>query len=114
MQIEIRPLAGEHVRLEPVTYEHKRGLQRALDCDEESWEIQSVNGCGDGFDGWWARLLAEKRRGERIPFAVRELETGRIVGTTSYLNLRPLHKGLEIGWTFLHPDVRSSAVNPEG
>lgn len=113
MHIEIRPLEGQYVRLEPVTYEHKTGLHRALDCDEESWEIQSVNGCGHDFDGWWARLIGEKRRGERIAYAVRDKEAGRIVGTTSYLNLRPLHKGLEIGWTFLHPEARSSAVNPE-
>lgn len=114
MHIEIRPLEGRHVRLEPLVYEHKAALQRALDCDEESWEIQSVNGCGDGFAGWWSRMVGEKRRGERIPYAIRDLASGRIVGTTSYLNLRPLHKGLEIGWTFLHPDVRSGAVNPEG
>ena len=37
----------------------------------------------------------------------------RIVGTTSYLNLRPADRIAEIGATFLHPDARAGAVNPE-
>ncbi|OZA72229.1 MAG: hypothetical protein B7X77_12135 [Caulobacter sp. 39-67-4] len=38
---------------------------------------------------------------------------GKVVGTSSYLNIRKLHKGLEVGSTFLHPDARSGPVNPE-
>ena len=113
MNIEIRPLEGRYVRLEPITSEHKKGLRDALNCDEEAWEIMSTNGCGDGFDGWWARMLGAKRRSERIAYAIRDLEDNRIVGTSSYLDMRPLHKGLEIGSTFLHPDVRSGPINPE-
>ena len=113
MHIEIRPLEGRYVRLEPLTFEHKAALQKALDCDEEAWEIMSVNGCGDGFGGWWARAIGDKRRGERITYAIRDLETGKVVGTSAFLNLRPLHKGVEIGTTFIHPDARHTAVNPE-
>jgi RimJ/RimL family protein N-acetyltransferase len=113
MHIEIRPLEGRYVRLEPITAAHKAGLKRALNCDEEAWEIMSTNGCGDGFDGWWARVLAGKRRGDRIAYAIRDLESGRIVGTSSFLNIRVAHKGLEIGSTFLHPDARSGPINPE-
>jgi RimJ/RimL family protein N-acetyltransferase len=113
MNIEIRPLEGKYVRLEPAGFAHKEGLRRALDCDEETWEIMSQNGCGDGFEGWWTRMLAAKRRRTRICYAIRELETGRIVGTSSFMNIRLLDKGLEIGSTFLHPDVRSGPVNPD-
>ena len=114
MHIEIRPLEGRYVRLEPIAFEHKQGLKRALDCDEETWEIMSNSGCGDGFEGWWARMLGGKRRGERIAYAIRDKEDGgRIVGTSSYMHMRPMHKGLEIGSTFLHTDARAGAVNPE-
>lgn len=112
MHVEIRPLEGRHVRLEPLEGRHKRGLQTALNCDEEAWEVMLSNGCGD-FDNWWARAIGGKRRGERIIYAIRDLETGRIVGTTAFFSFRPEHRGLEIGSTFLHPDVRSGAVNPE-
>lgn len=113
MEIEIRPLEGRYTRLEPLVSEHKEGLQRALNCDEETWEVMTVNGCGEGFNDWWAIALAEKRRSERITYALRDLETDQIVGVSSFLNFRPLHKGVEIGSTFLHLDARASAVNPE-
>ena len=113
MNIEIRQLDGRYVRLEPITGDHRDGLRDALNCDPAAWEIMSINGCGDGFEEWWAQALSGKRKGERITYAIRRLSDDRIVGTTSFLNLRPAHKGLEIGSTFLHPDERSGPVNPE-
>lgn len=113
MDIEIIPLEGRYTRLEPLVAEHKQGLRRALNCDEETWEVMTVNGCGEGFDEWWEVALKEMRRGERITFAIRDLEKDEIVGVSSFLNVRPLHKGVEIGSTFLHVDARDSAVNPE-
>jgi RimJ/RimL family protein N-acetyltransferase len=113
MNIEIRPLEGRYVRLEPIVGAHRDGLQRALDCDPDAWEIMSTNGCGDGFADWWARLLGQKRRRERIAYAVRDLESGKLIGTTSFLNIRLLDKGLEIGATFYRPEYRSGPVNPE-
>ena len=38
---------------------------------------------------------------------------GKIVGTSSSLNIRPARRCAEIGATFLHPLVRSGPVNPE-
>jgi len=113
MNIEIRDLVGRYVALEPVVHEHRDELRDALNCDPDAWEIMPINGCGDGFEEWWAQTLGGKRRGERITYAIRDLNRDRIVGTSSFLNLRPEHKGLEIGATFLHPDVRSGPVNPE-
>ena len=54
MNIEIRPLDGRYVRLEPITGDHRDGLKAALNCDPAAWEIMSINGCGDGFEEWWA------------------------------------------------------------
>jgi RimJ/RimL family protein N-acetyltransferase len=113
MNIEIRPLEGRYVRLEPITGDHRDDLRAALNCDPAAWEIMSINGCGDGFEEWWAITLAAKRRGERITYAIRQLSDDRIVGTSSFLHIRPAHKGLEIGSTFLHPDVRNGPINPE-
>lgn len=39
--------------------------------------------------------------------------TGRIVGATCFLDIRPLHRGVEIGSTFIAPAHRGTAVNPE-
>jgi RimJ/RimL family protein N-acetyltransferase len=117
MNIQIRPLEGRHVRLEPITPdslgELRAELKAAIDCDPDSWEIMSTNGCGEGFADWWGALRGETERGERIGYAIRRLSDNRVVGTSSYLNIRKLHRGLEVGSTFLHPDVRSGPVNPE-
>lgn len=113
MNLKGKLLKGRYVRLEPITAEHKDELRGAVDCDPEAWEIMSVNGCGEGFDDWWGALKGETERGERIGYAIRRLSDQRVVGTSSFLNIRKLHKGVEIGSTFLHPDVRSGPVNPE-
>ena len=113
MNIEIRPFEGRYVRLEPITAEHRDGLKAALNCDPVAWEIMSTNGCGDGFEEWWAFALSGKRKGERITYAIRQLSDNCIVGTSSFLHIRIPHRGLEIGSTFLHPDVRNGPVNPE-
>ena len=113
MNLKAKVLKGRHVRLEPITAEHKDELRGAIDCDPEAWEIMSVNGCGEGFADFWGALQGETERGERIGYAIRRLSDKRVVGTSSFLNIRRIHKGVEIGATFLHPDVRSGPVNPE-
>lgn len=113
MNLQFIPLEGRRVRLEPLTSALKDELRAALDCDAESWEIMSVNGCGEGFEDWWGALEAETARGVRQGYAIRRLSDDKVVGTTSFLNIRPLHRGLEVGATFLTPEVRSGPVNPE-
>lgn len=113
MNLKPKLLKGRYVRLEPVTPEHKEELRGAIDCDPESWEIMSVNGCGEGFADWWGGLVAGMESGDRIGYAIRRIKDKRVVGTTSFRNIRRLDKGVEIGSTFIHPDARSGPVNPE-
>lgn len=109
MNLSFDVLTGRHVRLEPISEAHKPELRAALDCDPETWEIMSINGCGEGFEEWWAFAIS----GERMVYAIRRLKDDRVVGTSSFMTIRRAHKGLEVGSTFLHPDVRSGPVNPE-
>lgn len=113
MNLRPKLLKGRYVRLEPITPDHKEEMRGAVDCDPEAWEIMSVNGCGEGFTEWWGSLLGETENGQRLGYAIRRISDKRVVGATSILNIRRVHKGLEIGSTFLHPDVRSGPVNPE-
>jgi RimJ/RimL family protein N-acetyltransferase len=101
------PLQGRLVRLEPFVPALKDEVRAAMDCDAETWAIMSSNGAGEGFESWWAKA------GGRLPYAIRRLADGRVVGTSSYMTLRPEHRGLEIGSTFIHPDSRGGSVNPE-
>jgi RimJ/RimL family protein N-acetyltransferase len=113
MVLEARPLEGAHVRLDLLGPDNREALRSSLNCDPETWEIMSGNGCGDGFDDFWGLLMAEAGRGERIPYAVVVREDGRVVGTTSLLHINRKDHGVEVGTTFIHPDVRSGLVNPE-
>lgn len=113
MQLDPKPLEGRFVRLEPYAPPLREDLRPALDCDAESWNLFTVSGQGSHFDSWWDGALDEQARGSRVAFAVRRLADGKVVGTTSYLNIRREHRGVEIGATFYHPDARASAINPE-
>ena len=113
LRLHPRPLEGRHVRLEPYQDSLKPEVRAALDCDAEAWDLITTSGQGEHFEGWWANAMREVQAGGWISYAVRRLSDGRVVGTTSFLNIRPARGCVEIGATFFHPDVRSGAVNPD-
>lgn len=113
MQLDPLTLEGRFVRLEPYTAHLLQEVRAALDCDAESWDLFSTSGQGGHFNGWWSDALAAMEKGEQVPHAVRRLSDGQVVGTTSFLNIRRPHRGVEIGATFYRPDARGGPVNPE-
>lgn len=56
--------------------------------------------------------LAGQAAGITLPFVIEDKNSGEIVGTTRLHDISPQHS-LEIGWTWLHPDVWRSRVNTE-
>jgi RimJ/RimL family protein N-acetyltransferase len=63
----------------------------------------------DAFAAHMRGLIADPTR---LQFAVELDEGSRIVGSTSYMDIRPEHRGLEVGFTWYSPDQRGSWVNP--
>lgn len=112
MEITAPALNGRFVRLEPLAEDHRAGLRVAAD-DDRVWEHLSMLGRGEGFDQFFNMALAQRDAKRRVPFAVRLLATGELIGSTSYLDPVPEHKRVEIGWTWYRPDVWATAVNPE-
>ncbi len=108
-----RPLLGRFVRLEPYAPVLKEQLRAALDGDLDAWQVFSRAGFSEHFESWWSDFMASDAAGTAQNFAIRRLSDGRVVGTSSFLNLKPADRGVEIGATFLHPDARGVAVNPE-
>jgi RimJ/RimL family protein N-acetyltransferase len=113
MIIQARVLEGRHVRLEPFTPDLKEAVRSALDCDAEAWALVSATSQGPAFDATWDKALLDLETGEMINYAVRLKATGQVVGRSAFLAIRTRDLGVEIGSTFLHPDVRSGPVNPE-
>jgi RimJ/RimL family protein N-acetyltransferase len=113
MDLSPKALKGRFVRLEPYGDTAKDDLRTALDCDHDAWALFSRAGFGEHFDSWWAQAAQSSAAKTAINFTIRRRFDQRIVGTTSFLNARPADRAVEIGATFLHPDARSGAVNPE-
>lgn len=105
-------LAGRFVRLEPLAEEHRAGLRAAAD-DEAIWRHLTVVGRGPAFGAVFDGALAERAAGRRLPFAVRRLADGALVGSTSFLDPEPRHRRVEIGATWYVPAAWGTAVNPE-
>lgn len=113
LDLPARPLEGRFVRLEPYAPHLKDEVRAALDCDPEAWSLFAVSGQGDAFEGWWSAAMDQTASGVRLAYAVRERAGGRVIGTTSFLDIRRAHLGVEIGATFLSPAARSGGANPE-
>ena len=112
MDITAPPLTGRFVRLEPFAEEHREGLRAAAD-DERVWEFMLTDGRGPAFDHVFDDALAMRAAGKRLPYAVRLLASGELVGATSYIDPVPAHTRVEIGWTWYRPDQWAGPVNPE-
>jgi len=107
-------LEGRIVRLEPLSAEHEDGLWQASR-DPRTWRWLSVvqPQSRDEWSRWMEQALAAANAGEEIPFATVSQATGEAVGSTRYLALRPDHRSLEIGWTWLHPSAWGTGANAE-
>lgn len=112
MNLAFQPLEGRFVRLEPFAPELKDEVRAAVDCDPETWAIMPANPAGDRFEEYWSAACGAALS-ERMPYAVRRLSDQRIVGMSSYYTALAGQGGVEIGSSFLHPDVRGGVVNPE-
>ena len=106
-------LRGQLVALEPLERAHEDGLfQAAQDMD---WSLMPVNPSAgqEQFRAWIEDALAHAERGEHVPFTVIDAVTNAALGSTRYLSLRPEHRGLEIGWTWLTRSAWSTGANVE-
>lgn len=106
-------LSGGQLRLEPYNSALKAELRQVLDCDAPGWDLFAMSGQGVHFDAWWDNIARATLAGTWVAYAIRDLATGQLVGTSSFLNIKPERQCLEIGGTFLHPDVRATRVNPQ-
>lgn len=106
-------LEGNFIRLEPYAITLKEGLRAALDCDAAAWDLFSLSGQGEHFEHWWSFINRQIGAGSWLAYAIRTLSDNQVVGTSSFLNIKPERQCVEIGASFLHPSVRGTAVNPE-
>jgi RimJ/RimL family protein N-acetyltransferase len=107
-------LEGELVRLEPMSPDHEDGLWGASR-DPRTWRWLSVEQprTREELRAYLDAALVNAADGIELPLVTVSREDGRVLGSTRYLALRPEHRSLEIGWTWLHPDAWGTGVNVE-
>ena len=107
-------LAGNIVRLEPLSPEHVPGLQLAAEGAATS-PFATVP-APETVEDYVAHSLARRDTGTYAPFAQVEVATGRVIGHTAYLTPRWMPDGrlfaVEVGSSWLSPTARGTAINP--
>jgi RimJ/RimL family protein N-acetyltransferase len=120
-------LSGRCVRLEPLSEAHLDGLLAAASVSRETYELTFVPSAADAMLMYIRRLRSDATAGTVIPLATIHLPSGRVVGSTSFLNIerwrwpagsamqRPATEPdvVEIGATWLAHDVQRTAINTE-
>ena len=107
-------LEGQLVRLEPLAPRHADDLYEASR-DSRIWRWLPIvqPGTREEWQAWMGDALKRVDGGLDIAFATVLQETGTAVGSTRYLALRPEHRSLEIGWTWLAPSAWGTGANTE-
>lgn len=100
------PLVGRIVRIELIEERHREGLREAAEREPEIHRFTTMYTFG--FDRWFDLALESDTE---IPFVVHV--GGRPVGSSRYMNVDPLHKRLEIGWTWLERLQWGTGANVE-
>ncbi len=109
------PLEGAIVVLEPLAERHRNGLWEAAASDPHVWDWMTVRAGDDRglFDAWFGEAMRLARDGVEAPFATLEAAGRRPIGSTRYLNLRPEHRVVEIGWTWVGSSAWNTGANVE-
>ena len=109
----VQPLVMRHngVRLEPLALSHEDGL-RAAAADGELWKLR-ITSVPEPHEtrAYIETALKMRADGNRFAFAVVDDATGTVLGTSSYHDILPAVKRVEIGWTWYRKSAQRSHVN---
>ncbi len=114
--MEIAPvtLTGSVVRLEPLSEKHVPDLTVAAH-DESIWRymLYVYPDNEEKMLAWVRDILARQAAGTDLAFTIIHRASGRAIGATRYLEIRPPHRSLEVGGTWYAAAFQRTAVNTE-
>ncbi len=104
-------LQNEIVKLEPINLSHIEGIFTAAS-DPSIWEHMSIELLSKENVMKYVQDGIKKREAQTdYVFVIIDQSTGQIVGATSYMDISLEHKRLEIGSTWLNPNVWRTNIN---
>ena len=109
--VEPVTLSANGITLRPLTLEDEAGL-RAAAADGELWKLRITSVPEPEHTRQYiADALAMREAGNRFAFAVTDSASGQVLGCTSYHDIVPAVKRVEIGWTWYAKSVQRTHVN---
>ena len=109
--VEPITLSARGVDLVPLSLAHEEGL-RAAAADGVLWNIRVTSVPEpDQTRSYIDNALLMRDAGNRLAFAVIESGSGKVLGCTSYHDIVPALKRVEIGWTWYGKSSQRSHVN---
>lgn len=113
MKIETVVLKSAYVRLEPLQTEHLDLLWKiASNKDIWRWYPFQIKTREDLKD-YLEDSVRQRERGQQIPFVTIDVNSGKIVGSTRFMNIDVANKRAEIGSTWLAPEWQRTHINTE-
>ena len=104
-------LTANGVKLEPLDLTHESGLRDAA-ADGELWNLRVTSvPSPEQTRGYIENALESRKEGHRFAFAVVEETSGKVIGSTSYHDILPTVKRVEIGYTWYAKRVQRTHVN---
>ncbi|MDP3702053.1 MAG: GNAT family protein [Hylemonella sp.] len=109
--VEPVTLTQRGVQLVPLGLEHEAGL-RAAAADGELWNLRVTSVPAPDETAAYIRTALQARAdGHRLAFAVLDELSGRVLGSTSFHDILPSVKRVEIGYTWYAKSVQRTPVN---
>jgi RimJ/RimL family protein N-acetyltransferase len=109
--IQAVTLSGRGIELRPLTLAHEAGLAAAA-ADGELWRLRVTSVPEpENTHRYIEAALQGQADGHRLPFAVTDGASGKILGCTSYHDIVPALHRLEIGWTWYATTAQRTHVN---
>ena len=104
-------LEGYGLRVSPLALEHEAGLRTAA-ADGALWTIRVTSVPEpENTRQYIEDALAMREAGNRFAFVVQEAASGKVLGCSSYHDILPAVKRVEIGYTWYAKSVQRTHVN---
>lgn len=104
-------LNAHGVKLEPLAHDHEAGLHAAA-ADGELWNLRvTAVPSPDETSAFIETALKDREAGHRFAFAVIDEASGTVLGTTSYHDILPEVKRVEIGHTWYAKRAQRTHIN---
>ncbi|GAA3666357.1 GNAT family protein [Arthrobacter ginkgonis] len=109
--LSIPTLTGALATLEPLALEHATELAEAVAENDLHKVWYTRPPFPEGMSAEIENRLAKHDAGQIVPWAIRRASDGRAVGMTTFLSIRPDHRRLEIGSTWIAPSAQGTGLN---